>query len=296
VDAFLARYGGDPTVMAWELWNEINCARTSRWEIQCEWTRDMLEEIKRRAPSQLVVNSVGSFDDERFQSRLDDFGMDEMDFQQVHRYLDQGAPWDICHLDPVLFSVDAVQRSRRPDRPILLAETGAVNDRHTGPFRYYRWDERGLIFYDSTYPAFFAGAAGTGNIWHWDHYVDQKDLWPAYRPMADLLEGVSADTEGFEPVDLSSKDFWCLALVGRQHLLLLVRNRADRWDHVLRDGQAPDLLSGRAVALSPLGYDGGSVQIIPLWAEDPQGNAILVDGTLRLPDFRYGFLARITRA
>ncbi|MFH1084236.1 MAG: cellulase family glycosylhydrolase, partial [Chloroflexota bacterium] len=62
VHAYLARYGGDPTVMAWELWNEINCLRTSNWPVVNDWTRDMLAEIKRLEPSQLVVNSLGSFD------------------------------------------------------------------------------------------------------------------------------------------------------------------------------------------------------------------------------------------
>ena len=31
--AYIARYGDDPTVMAWELWNEIDCCATSSWEI-----------------------------------------------------------------------------------------------------------------------------------------------------------------------------------------------------------------------------------------------------------------------
>lgn len=33
VNAYVARYGGDPTVMAWELWNEINACRVSEWSI-----------------------------------------------------------------------------------------------------------------------------------------------------------------------------------------------------------------------------------------------------------------------
>ena len=59
VGAYMARYAGDPTVMAWELWNEMDCVRDQRWELVREWTRDMLREVKRMAPHQLVVQLAG---------------------------------------------------------------------------------------------------------------------------------------------------------------------------------------------------------------------------------------------
>ncbi len=294
VGAYMARYANDPTIMAWELWNEMDCVRTKRWELVRDWTRDMLREVKRMAPHQLVTNSLGSFDDERKQRVQDDFHMPEMDFQQVHRYLDQGAPWEIATVDPVAFSVDAIRRARRPDRPIFLAETGAVNDRHTGPFRFYRMDERGILLHDTTYPAFFAGAAGTGHIWHWDHYVDQKDLWQAYRPFADLIAGVQLDAEGFQPVDMSTERAWLLGLRGQQHLLLWVRNKADTWHAVLRDEIEPAVVDKQIVDLSPLGITAGTVDTFWPWGEDTAG-ASLTGGQLSLPSFRYGLMVRIRR-
>ena len=295
VRAYLARYGGDPTVMAWELWNENDCVQVSRWEIVRDWTRDMLREIKRLEPSQLVVNSLGSFDDPRKTRIQDDFHMEEMDFQQVHRYLDQGAPWEISALDPVALSVDAIQRARRPDRPILLAETGGVNDRHTGPFRYYRMDHRGILLHDTTYPAFFAGAAGSGHIWHWDSYVDTKDLWWHYKPLADLLRGMQLDREGFQPVDLSTESMWFLGLQGRSHFLGWVRNKQDSWHAVLRDEQEPEAIPEQVVDLASLGIRSGEVTVFWPWSEDA-GRATLADGSLHLPSFRYGILIKIELA
>lgn len=291
VAAYTARYGDDPTVMAWELWNEIDCCATSRWEVQRDWTRDMLRVIKAMAPKQMVTNSLGSFDVESKQGFQDDLHMDEMEFQQVHRYLDQGAPWPICTVDPVEFSMDAVRRARRPDRPVILAETGAVNDRHTGPFRFYRLDDRGIIFHDTTFPAFFAGAAGTGQIWHWDRYVDEKGLWPEFRPFADLLDGIALDAEGFRPVDLSNDRAWILGLLGSEHLLLWVRNRADSWHAVLRDGVVPAPLAPQDVDLAPLGVTGGAVERYAPWHDDECG-AALDGGTLRLPAIRYAVMLR----
>ena len=158
------------------------------------------------------------------------------EFDQVHRYLDQGAKYKECH-DPVLASIDAIRRVAQKTRPVLLAETGAVNDNHTGLFRFARWDDRGIIFHDTTFPAFFAGSAGTGQEWFWESYVDQKDLWPQYKALSDLLEGVAIDHEQFQPQDLSTEKLWCLALVGQKHTLLWLRNRADTWEASLRDRQ-----------------------------------------------------------
>jgi len=292
ISPYLARYGNDPIVMAWELWNEINACLTSRWEIPRDWTRDMLHHIQLLVPKQMVVNSLGSFDAPESLTPYRDFWMDEMPFQQVHRYLDQGAPWDICHTDPVAFSLDAIQQTRRPDKPVILAETGAVNDCHTGPFRYYRMDNRGVIFHDTTYPAFFAGAAGAGQIWHWSEYVDFKNLWAGFKPFADLVAGLQLDSENFQPIDLSSEKVWILGLKGNCHLLLWLRNKADRWDHVLRDELETPWIQPITLNLTALGTHSGQVQLYSPFQE-ALGKAVIYDDQLILPAFHYGLLVRM---
>lgn len=296
VAAYTARYGNDPVVAVWELWNEMDCVQAS-WDLVVAWTRDMLQAVRELAGDQCVTNSLGSYDDEHKMEPFDAFKLDEMQLQQVHRYLDQGAPWEICRTDPVLLSVDAVRRMALPDRPVLLAETGAVNDRHTGPFRYYRMDNRGIIFHDTTFPAFFAGAAGTGQIWHWDQYVDQKNLWRFYRPFAELLEGLAIPFERFTPLDYSNDRAWCLVLQGRGHLLLWVRNKADSWHSVLRDGLEPPVLEDQVFDLRPAGVLEAPVELIWPWsAEDGEtatGEATLADGRLALPPFRYGIMVKV---
>jgi len=276
------------------LWNEINCCYTSGFHIQEAWTRNLLRTVKAAAPRNLVTNSLGSFDHDSAQARQDAFKMPEMEFQQVHRYLDQGAPLEICRTDTVALSVDAVQRSRRVDRPVLLAETGAVNDCHSGPFRYYGADHDGLIFHDTSYAPFFAGAAGSGHIWHWDsRYVDSKNLWPGFRAMADTLRGLAVDREHFVPVDLSTAAYWCLGLRGRTVDLLWLRNKADRWDHVLRDGHLPPRIDDARINLSAFGGTAIRVDLFRPWPQDGSGLAVIAGATLILPPFVHGLLCRV---
>jgi hypothetical protein len=222
--------------------------------------------------------------------------MPEMDFQQVHRYLDQGAALDICRTDTVALSVDAVQRARSVDRPVLLAETGAVNDCHSGPFRYYVADHDGLIFHDTTYAAFFAGAAGSGHIWHWDRYVDQKNLWRGFLALAEALCGVAVDREAFTPFELSSEAWWCLGLRGRTVALLWLRNKADRWDRVLRDDVVPPPIDDARIDLTVLGRTVTAVDLFRPWPDDGAGKAAIDGATLILPRFRHGLVCRLAVA
>jgi hypothetical protein len=299
VKAYTDRYGGDPVVMAWELWNEMDCV-DGDWDLVLSWTDDMLKELKQLAPQHLATSSMGSLDDEAKLEHHQAFKLFSMDFQQVHRYLDQGAPWAVCRDDPVLATLEAVHRTRRSDRPMLLAETGAVNDRHTGPFRYYRMDNRGLLFHDVTFPAFFCGAAGVGQIWHWDQYVDQKDLWRFYKPFAELISDLNLDFESFVPKDLSNETVWCLVLRGRGHVLAWVRNKADTWQNVLRDGREPEMVPPQTFDFNVLRLKEGTVDLVWPWDDTPDadaaqvgGEATLVDGKLTLPPFRYGLMVKI---
>jgi hypothetical protein len=62
LDWYADRYGNDPAVFAWELWNEMDAVRGSEW---LDWTKEMLPELQRRFPRSLAVQSLGSYDWER---------------------------------------------------------------------------------------------------------------------------------------------------------------------------------------------------------------------------------------
>ena len=55
------RYGDEPAVFAWELWNEMNAVQGPWYP----WTQEMLPELHRLFPKNLVAQSLGSFDQDR---------------------------------------------------------------------------------------------------------------------------------------------------------------------------------------------------------------------------------------
>ena len=176
VREFAKRYSGDSSIFAIELWNEMNSIEGMAEVIA--WNRIMLTAVKELFPHNMVINSLGSYDADHADEWYRSFCWDLCDFKQMHRYLDQGAADEACRNDPADMIVDGIRRLNGNVQPFFVAETGAVNPCHSGPFKYYVNDDRGILFVDMVYTPLFTGAAGCGNIWHWDdRYVESKNLY-----------------------------------------------------------------------------------------------------------------------
>lgn len=157
---YAARYGDQPVVYGWELWNEINAVRGGGY---LAWTEAMLPELHKAFPKNLALQSLGSFDSDH--ARADyrrHSAMAGNDLAQVHRYLDLGAQLEVCHGAVDVLAADAIREVRgyNPGRPVILAESGAVEPRHTGPFKLYAKDREGMLLHDILFAPFFSGAAG----------------------------------------------------------------------------------------------------------------------------------------
>lgn len=287
---YIARYQNDPAVAAWELWNEFNCVDAPRASILA-FNERMLNKVRAFSPRNLVVNSLGSYDREEF---LGDYMIpfrdsSAMPFMQIHRYLDQGAPLEICGGDPVDFVADAFERIACAEKPCVLNETGAVNDRHIGPFRFYPCDDDGLIFTDLTYAPFFCGSASSGHMWHWEYYIEPKNLWTMFKPFHDMLEDIEADAEHFVPGRMDTDSAHVLTLTGKKHDLYYVRSRAASWQAVLRDGITPAPVHGLRLPVN------GRVTVYWLMNERHETAPEIRDGSVTLPDFSRGCVVRVDK-
>ncbi|HON07646.1 MAG TPA: cellulase family glycosylhydrolase, partial [Verrucomicrobiota bacterium] len=120
---YKSRYGNNPTIYGWELWNEINAVAT-RDVYYIPWTEIMLAELHRLFPKNMAMQSLGSFDREGSRNLYRRMSlMPGNDIAQVHRYLDLGAELEICHKAVDELAADAVREliSYNPKRPVILA-------------------------------------------------------------------------------------------------------------------------------------------------------------------------------
>lgn len=274
-------FGTRPEIFGWELWNEINAVRGKSY---LEWTAAMLPTLHKAFPSQLCMQSLGSFDtpsvDEVYRRHSLLAGND---LALVHRYLDLGAKLEVCHGPVDVLAADAVRTllSYQPGKPVLLAESGAVEPRHTGPFRLYAKDRAGMMLHDVLFAPFFAGAAGCGQIWHWDSYVAANDLWWHYQRFAAFVQGLDCAEEEFEPSMVNHDSLRVYRLRGKRSTLFWVRDPRNDWRAELERGEQPGLLTGAKIPISGRArfYDPWSSE----WSEGEAG---------KLPAFRRSLCIR----
>ncbi len=289
IDELSKRYSGDTGIFAIELWNEMNAVGTD-FEDVLEWNRIMLPEVKKLFPKHIVVNSLGSIDCPAVKNFYDRFYPENSDFVQIHRYLDIGAEYDECKLRPTTM-IKSTFDLIKSEKPVFLAETGAVSRRHSGPFRFYSADDRGILFADFVYTPVFTGCAGTGNIWHWDdRYVEAKNLYHMYRPITELIKSVDFESEDFVPEDLSDKEVNLFLMRGKTVTIGYLRNKDDCWQKVLRDLKEPQPIE----SLEFTSEGAKSVICYPIW-DDDRVKAVFDGDRVKFINIDYGVLFKITK-
>lgn len=290
VSEFSKRYAGETQIFAIELWNEANACSAPNEDILA-WNKLMLPRVRELFPNHMVTSSLGSLGSPEEKSVYDEFFSElDFDFVQIHRYLDMGAAYDDCKLRPTSVIRGAFELIKS-EKPMIIAETGAVSPCHSGPFRYYANDDRGILFADLVYPAVFMESAGVGNIWHWDErYVEFKNLYHMYRPIADMINDVNFESENFVPLELSDKDVTVFLLRGETVTLGYIRNRDDSWQTTLRD----DKETAPVDSFEFEERGARSIVLYRIW-DDDRVRASIDNDVVKIRDIDYGTLFRIEK-
>lgn len=295
VDYYKTRYGADTLFFGWELWNEMNAVKGPEDSTFFAWNEMMLREVKERFPENLVMQSLGSFDTDRVRPvyrRM--MAMPGNEVAQVHRYLDLGAPLPVCHESMDIICASAVEEilSYELQKPVLLAETGAVEPRHAGPSKYYEVDREGILLHDILFAPFFAGSAGTGMSWHWESYVHKNNLWHHYGRFTEAVKDIDPVKESFTPSLLLTPEARVYKLSGKHHVLCWVRDTASNWKSELEDNVAPRTVSGLALSEQELGVNGvKSLEVYDPWSNH-WTHVDRNNGTFILPDFKRSAVIR----
>ncbi|MCX7872143.1 MAG: cellulase family glycosylhydrolase [Verrucomicrobiae bacterium] len=298
IEWFRSRYGDNPAIFGWELWNEVNAVATGD-RYYMPWTEVMLGELHRLFPKNMAMQSLGSFDRSGARDLYRRHSLLKgNDIAQVHRYLDLGAELEVCHGPVDVLAADAVREllSYNPGKPVILAESGAVEPRHTGPFKLYGKDRDGIILHDVLFAPFFAGAAGAGQIWHWDVYVDRNNLWYHFGRFAEAVKDVDPAYEHFIPSMLENGRLRVYVLSGEKTVLVWCRDSKNDWMSELRDGVSPELVVEEKVDLTKIlgkPHPKGALIYDPwknAWTEKEISNGMIV-----LPQFTRSVVVKIKK-
>lgn len=291
---FLAkRYASDTVVFGWELWNEVNAVQAEK-DVLAAWTLKMLSEVKVLVPHQLVMQSLGSFDTQNAAELYRNYSvMEGNQIAQVHRYLDPGARLDVVKgpMDRLAYDAVSTLAGFNLKKPIVLSEVGAVEAHHAGPSRLYEKDSVGMLLHDYLFAAFFAGAAGPGQSWHWDFYIDKHNLWYHLSRFNTALKGIDPRSEHFKPFVLEQNGLTVYGLKGQKNVLLWCRDKSNTWQSELIDHVKPSVLSGLSVQL-PFTAEGRKATFYDPWKNATQVLSARRD-SISLPDFKRSCLVTL---
>jgi hypothetical protein len=288
------RYGDDPAVFGWELWNEMNAVEAGGIE---KWNVEMLDTVHKMFPKNMVMQSLGSLDREssfpvyEFINKLE-----SNDVMQVHRYIDQGAELPICSASIDQLSEDAVKHmlAYGENKPVLLAECGAVMPSHSGPHVIYKKDFEGIVLHDFLFAPFFCGAAGPGHLWHWDHYIDKVDVWFQIGRFSNAIKGIDPIAENFTPVTNHREGLRVYTLNGEKHIISWCRDTESTWQSELVNGIPAKELAGMSVDLGGTvnGRHIDKVEIYDPWND--KWTELAPYANVRLLPFKRSVIIKIT--
>ena len=240
--------GKSRALIAVELWNEVNSVDGADLAAIGAWSERMLAEMKLLFPGKMTLQNVGSFSETSGYVIYDWLaGLEGNAYMQAHRYLDPGAPMDVCRAPMDILCADAIRelRDRRGDVPAVLAEVGAVERHHVIYSHLYALDSAGTLLHDEIFAPFFAGAAGCGQPWHWDHqYISQHGLWHHFRRFAKAIEGLDPAAEHFRPFHTETHRLRLWGLRGERTTVVWLRDKRNTWESEIERGRAPEPVAG----------------------------------------------------
>ena len=200
-----ARYSWRTGLQAWEFWNEYNAP--------APWVATMAQYLKGSGPyngkpadpnHHLITTTYGN---------ADVWKIPEVDWTQSHLY----GTGDIPDLGPPI-AADAAQNMAY-GKPHLMAEFG-IDYRKADTD--YDQAGKGINLHNGIWSSAAGGGAGSAMIWWWDSYVDPKNLYHEFTPLAKVaskVEWTAAPSKllTFDPImqKVLAENFVDLTLPGR---------------------------------------------------------------------------------
>ena len=172
----VARWGYARSIMAWELFNEVEWTdqyQENQVEI-ADWHMEMAEWIKELDPNKHLLTT--SFAKEENDPII--WSLPDIDFTQTHSYINSP------HIERVLH-IGSLSYLEKYAKPSLNAEFG-IGLSQTLP----AVDPNGIHFHNGMWGSLMGGGLGTAMSWWWDMYIDLADLYHHFSPISKVVNEI----------------------------------------------------------------------------------------------------------
>lgn len=221
---FLARYGADDTVLAWELFNELDLACTDG-DTCVGWMSAAGSLLGKLDQDHRLRTCSWSAADWNIAGKVP-----EMDLIQIHAYIlewaDVGDEMKKASRDGIGILASAAERAYPIGRPFCFSEVGYQGAGSANPGNDL--DVDGLLTRQQAWAGFMLGGYGSGMSWWWDSYIHPLNLWQQYYGLATVLQRMNWHDAQMAPI-LPNKGS-VLRVLGWQS-----PTQALIWPHVRKD-------------------------------------------------------------
>lgn len=181
----VARYGYSVNIQSWELFNEVEWTdnfSAHKTEIT-DWHNLMAGYIKSKDVYKHLVTT--SYAQDQYDAAT--WNLPNIDFTQTHYYVN--AP----NIESVL-GAGAQSYLSQFGKPTINGEYGLSGDGNTTANN----DPNGTHLHNSVWASTFSGAMGSGMTWWWDNYVEPKNLYYHYKPLSQVVSGISFKDDNYK--------------------------------------------------------------------------------------------------
>ena len=280
----VSRWSASTSVLAWELWNEVNWVDGYESTPVESWHRMMSEYLKQIDPNAHLVTT--SYNNTTGDPTV--WSMPTIDYVQMHDY---NFPSVAAPLSRLIAGA-----RRRYDKPLVFGEFGISWKSGTDEVKL---DPKGHSLHDALWAAVFAGGAGTAMTWWWDSYVDPLKLYSVFTGLTRLIasEGLAAmhpaadfTVEGFRTDGQTG--VWALEDTAKSRVVLWIKDLSVSW-------QTPDAAPAADRTLPLPGFPSRTLRV--RWLDPVTGRPLAPSSTatetgglhLKVPTFTRDVVAVI---
>ncbi|MCI4668063.1 MAG: DUF5060 domain-containing protein [Bacteroidia bacterium] len=182
----IARWGYSRSIMAWELFNEVNWTDNFVQNASdiADWHAEMAEFLRELDPNEHLITTSLAENNERELF----WSLPEMEISQNHNYSSNP------RIERVLAnaSKDALETF---DKPTLNGEFGIT----TGGGGLSSTDPDGIHLHNGIWGGFFGGGLGSSGSWWWDSYIHPRNLYYHYEAFSTLSQLIDFEKRKYQP-------------------------------------------------------------------------------------------------
>lgn len=183
----VARWGHHPSILAWELWNEVNLTTGYAGEPVARWHETMSEFLRSIDPYGHLITT--SFSNAQLEPSV--WRLPHIDFTMTHFY-------NVSDMAATLLSLDGMKRAAY-GKPTFSAEFGVSLDKA-------RFDREGVFLHNGLWAGLFSPGAATPMSWWWNNYLEPNGLFHHFGSLTRFLDHTVSPVFLAEPVQVRARD------------------------------------------------------------------------------------------